>query len=116
MYKLYYLSQPRLAVSFEDYKCPTFFSARSPMFEVQRFDYYAVTCSVAATPYRTPLPFPLCFRRASRYDILRGSVTEVPMAVILLQYEGALGKMKDKFICLVHCVTYCTCMVRYVCV
>jgi len=26
------------------------------MFEVQQFDYYAVTCSVAATPYRTPLP------------------------------------------------------------
>jgi len=65
-------------------------------------------CGCYAIP-RAP-PYPLRFRRASRYDILGGSVTEVSMVVIHQQYEGALGKMKDKFVCLVHCVT-CVCLI-----
>jgi len=64
-------------------------------------------CGCHAIPHAPP--FPLCFRRASRYDVLRGSVTDVSM-------DGAPRKMKDKFICLVHCITYCTSMLHYVCV
>ena len=63
---------------------PTFFSARSPVSEVQQFVYYAVTCSVAATPYRTPPLSPAlsAFDGHRFTGILRGSVTEVSMAVI----------------------------------
>jgi hypothetical protein len=93
-----------------DSKCSTFFSARSPPPCLVRLLCRNMLCGCYAIPLAPP--YPLCFRRASRYDILRGSVTEVSMSVILQQYEGALGKMKDKFVCLVHCVAYCTCMVH----
>ena len=65
------MSQPRLQSRLGVPNIRHFFNVRLPLSELQQCDYYAVTCSVATTPYRPPPPYPCAFvvRRVTTYFV-----------------------------------------------